>query len=77
MSDISESSKKHLKEIIEHLNNDKIVIAHHNLHMQGMTKDEVFGDKTNKRNDGIHPNGTLGKKAIQSSFSNIIKNMLN
>ena len=77
MAKISEISNNHLKEIIEKMNNEKIVIAHHDLHKQGLTKDEVFGDKDNRRNDGIHPNGIYGKKAIQTSFSNIMKKMLN
>ena len=77
MEKTSELSNKVLKELVEKMNNPKVVIAHHNIHSQGATKEDIFGSPNNNQNDGIHLNGLKGRNAIQTSFINIFNKSLN
>ena len=62
LSDLSEKSNIALKEEAIKYGNGKINVVEHNIALQGLTKENVFGVKS-ERNDGIHMNGKHGKQA--------------
>ena len=71
----NEVANELLKEEIEALGNSKIIYCEHNIHLQGLTKEQVFG-QPGGRNDGIHCNGSLGERSVRDSFVNVIRSNL-
>ena len=61
-----------MKEEAKKKKNEKISVIDHNIAVQGLTKEDVFGVKS-ERNDGVHMNGKHGKKAFTNSMINVIK----
>ena len=72
LSEISEKANNVLKEEAKRYNNDKISVIDHNIALQGLTKEEVFGARS-ERNDGIHMNGKHRKDAFTKSIIEAIK----
>ena len=72
LSELSEKSNIALKEEAIKTGNDKIKVMDHNIALQGLTKENVFGVKS-ERNDGIHMNGKHGKQAYTNSMIHVLK----
>ena len=72
LSEISEKANNALKEEVKKYNNDKICVVEPNIALQGLTKENVFGSKS-ERNDGVHMNGKHGKEAYTNSIINALK----
>ena len=72
LSNLSEIANDAMKEEVKRFNNDKITIVDHNVALQGLSKENVFGAKS-ERNDGVHMNGKHGKEAYTNSIINAIK----
>ena len=70
LSDLSEKSNIALKEEAIKYGNGKINVVEHNIALQGLTKENVFGVKS-ERNDGIHMN----KQAYTHSIINVLKSV--
>ena len=71
LKDINKAANDYLFNNINKINNNKIVVVDHNLPLQGLSQEDVFGLKTDNRYDGIHLNGQFGKQAITKSLINI------
>ena len=72
LSELSEVSNSALKEEVKKYNNDKISVIEHNIALQGLTKEDVYGVKS-ERNDGIHMNGKHGKQAYTNSLIHVLQ----
>ena len=65
-------SYDYLEQVASETKNAKIIIAKHNLETQGLTREEIYGLKSDKC-DGIHLSGKKGKLAMNNSIENIIQ----
>ena len=72
LSEISKKANNVLKEEAKRYNNDKISVIDHNIALKGLTKEDVFGEKS-ERNNGIHMNGKHQKDAFTKSIIEAIK----
>ena len=72
LSELSEKSNSALKLEVKNYKNDKIGDMEHNIAIQGLTKEDVYGVKS-ERNDGIHMNGKRGKQAYTNSLIHVLQ----
>ena len=71
LESLSKFSNDVLEQKITNLNSNKILVAEHNVNYQGLSKEDVFGTPS-ARNDGVHMNGRLGRKAFTTSMINVL-----